>query len=77
MASYRIEFQQDPGSGLFRAELYFPASDAQPVAATLPIYQTREEAREHIQAMFRMLSSQPEADPSGDAPEPQSTKPIP
>ena len=60
MASYRIEIVQDATTRLYRAELYFPSTSNVATAATLPIYQTREEAEQRIQQMLAPLLAQPD-----------------
>lgn len=53
MARFRVETVQDPQTGLFRAELYFPEDASVPKAVTKPIYVSHEHAAEEVIEMFR------------------------
>lgn len=44
MAQFRVETVQDPATGLYRAEVFYPADASVPLVVGNPIYQNHEHA---------------------------------
>jgi hypothetical protein len=56
MANYRIEIVRDEATKLYRADLYYPSTEATPIASTSALYQSPEEAEERIRQLLDGLS---------------------
>ena len=52
MSAGKVKIRQDGETGKFSAEFYIDSTDVTPTIATLPTFETREAAFEHIRAMF-------------------------
>jgi hypothetical protein len=54
MASYRLEAALDAISGLYCTRLFYPADSRQPIATTLAIYPSEQEALTRVEQVMRV-----------------------
>jgi hypothetical protein len=59
MARFRIETGVDPVTGKIFAEVYYPGDAAQPLSRTKPIYDSQEQAEEHVMNLLSKTFDQP------------------
>jgi hypothetical protein len=53
MAQFRVETVQDPASGLYRAEVFYPTDSATPLVVGNPIYRSHEHAMADAAKIFK------------------------